>query len=61
MGLFGTDGIRGRYGDAPFDPVSLRRIGLAIGEVVRKQHQISRARVSQRVLIGRDTRESGPE
>jgi len=49
--LFGTDGIRGRVGEFPFDLVSLARIGCALGQVM----------AGTRVLIGRDTRQSGPE
>jgi phosphoglucosamine mutase len=53
MRLFGTDGIRGRAGVAPLDPKTVARIGASL----------ARARETSthpfRVLIGRDTRESG--
>lgn len=49
--LFGTDGIRGRVAEFPFDPVSLAQIGRALGQVM----------AGTRVLIGRDTRRSSPE
>ena len=52
--LFGTDGIRGVPGEYPLDNPTLVRVGLALGDYLRKQG--ARARV----LIGRDTRESGP-
>jgi phosphoglucosamine mutase len=52
--LFGTDGIRGVPGEYPLDNPTLVRVGLALGDYLRKQG--TRARV----LIGRDTRESGP-
>jgi phosphoglucosamine mutase len=52
--LFGTDGIRGIPGQVPLDDATLMRTGLALGEYLRK-HQ-----ARPRVLIGRDTRESGP-
>jgi len=52
--LFGTDGIRGVPGEYPLDDPTLARVGLALGDYLRKQG--TRARV----LIGRDTRESGP-
>lgn len=53
--LFGTDGIRGIPGEYPLDDATLVRVGLALGAYVRK------ADGSQaRVLIGRDTRQSGP-
>jgi phosphoglucosamine mutase len=48
MELFGTDGIRGEAGVFPLDPETLPWIGRAIGE-----------RLGGRILIGRDTRESG--
>src|SRR5271170_6929857 len=56
--LFGTDGIRGIPGEYPLDDATLERVGLALGE-----HLVSQARAQNarpRVLIGRDTRESGP-
>jgi phosphoglucosamine mutase len=51
--LFGTDGIRGIPGEYPLDDTTLERVGQALGKYLR-------AHGSQpRVLIGRDTRESG--
>jgi len=56
--LFGTDGVRGIPGTYPLDDATLERLGTALGEYLLKQSQ---AGASQpRVLIGRDTRESGP-
>jgi phosphoglucosamine mutase len=52
--LFGTDGIRGIPGEYPLDDATLVRTGLALGDYLRK------AGTRARVLIGRDTRESGP-
>lgn len=52
--LFGTDGIRGVPGEYPLDQATLVSVGLALGDYLRKKG--ARARV----LIGRDTRESGP-
>lgn len=52
--LFGTDGVRGIPGQYPLDDVTLERIGFALGSYLQTQSP------SQRVLIGRDTRESGP-
>ena len=52
--LFGTDGIRGIPGEYPLDDATLERVGLALGEYLRAQA------AQPRVLIGRDTRESGP-
>lgn len=51
MKLFGTDGIRGQAGVAPLEPGTVARVGAAL---VR-----SWAVDSPRVVIGRDTRESG--
>lgn len=53
--LFGTDGIRGIPGEYPLDDKTLERVGLALGLHLRRD----RGRPT-RVLIGRDTRESGP-
>ncbi|MCK6439074.1 MAG: phosphoglucosamine mutase [Planctomycetes bacterium] len=59
--LFGTDGIRARYGEEPLTPPILRRIGAAIAAVLDESPKQSRAKAPRRVLIGRDTRPSGPE
>jgi phosphoglucosamine mutase len=51
--LFGTDGVRGKAGEPPLDPATMRRLGSAL--VVALRHggeQVS-------FLVGRDTRESG--
>lgn len=50
--LFGTDGVRGMAGDPPLDPVTIARLGAALVRVLpHKDHG--------RILVGRDTRESG--
>lgn len=50
---FGTDGIRGRVGQAPITPDFVLKLGWAVGRAFRKQgHQ-------GRVLVGKDTRISG--
>jgi phosphoglucosamine mutase len=51
--LFGTDGIRGLPGEYPLDDATLERVGRALGKYVRAHGP------QPRVLIGRDTRESG--
>jgi phosphoglucosamine mutase len=51
--LFGTDGIRGVAGVYPLDPVTVHAIGVALGRDVRHHAQ-------PEVVIGMDTRESGP-
>jgi phosphoglucosamine mutase len=60
--LFGTDGIRGVPGEYPLDDATLDRVGLALGEYLNANGASSRPSqgVRPRVLIGRDTRESGP-
>src|SRR5512134_677493 len=49
--LFGTDGVRGVAGNWPLDPPTVARLGAA---VVR-----ARAGAPTRIVLGRDTRESG--
>jgi phosphoglucosamine mutase len=51
--LFGTDGIRGRAGEFPLDAPTVQKIGCAVVRAL--------GAASPRVLIGRDTRESGAE
>ena len=51
--LFGTDGIRAVAGEFPLDPGACRTLGGALVRLLRKRER------GNRVLIGRDTRESG--
>jgi phosphoglucosamine mutase len=52
--LFGTDGIRGVAGAYPLDPVTVHAIGAALAkDAVRQDPQ-------PEIVIGMDTRESGP-
>jgi phosphoglucosamine mutase len=53
--LFGTDGIRGKAGDPPLDPETMARVGAALVRARRENE----TRNGIRVIIGRDTRESG--
>jgi phosphoglucosamine mutase len=53
--LFGTDGIRGVAGSAPLDHKTAQAVGAALGEWIHQSAQEQRD-----VLIGMDTRESGP-
>jgi phosphoglucosamine mutase len=56
---FGTDGIRGRVGDAPITPDFVMRLGYAAGRVLAGiDHHLSRGE-HPAVLIGKDTRISG--
>jgi phosphoglucosamine mutase len=50
--LFGTDGVRGVAGTPPLDPATVTRLGAALVRVLPH-------RGAGRVLVGRDTRESG--
>ena len=56
--LFGTDGIRGVPGEYPLDDATLDQVAVSFGEYVVLHSKVHGA--SPRVLIGRDTRESGP-
>ncbi len=51
---FGTDGIRGRVGEAPVTPDFMLKLGWAAGRVLCKD-----AESSKFILIGKDTRISG--
>ncbi len=51
--LFGTDGVRGTPGEPPLDRPTLFRLGAAVAAACRGRSGPGR------VLIGRDTRESG--
>ncbi|MBM4422804.1 MAG: phosphoglucosamine mutase [Chloroflexi bacterium] len=53
--LFGTDGIRGTVGEWPLVPEFALRLGQAAGAVLA-----SRASKRPSVIVGRDTRQSGP-
>lgn len=51
--LFGTDGIRGRAGEPPLDTRTVRRLGMALVRALPSGGG------PVRLLVGRDTRESG--
>jgi phosphoglucosamine mutase len=53
--LFGTDGIRGKAHAYPLDAATMCKLGRALVHRFRADSQ------KPRILIGRDTRESGPE
>jgi phosphoglucosamine mutase len=54
--LFGTDGIRGVANEAPLTPDLAHRVGRELVATLAEQHGSERVRV----VIGRDTRRSGP-
>lgn len=54
--LFGTDGIRGVAGQAPLDARTIAALGIALGDDLKRRKLGEKA-----VLIGMDTRESGPQ
>ncbi len=55
---FGTDGVRGKVGDAPITPEFVMKLGYAAGEVLA-HHATLPGGEHPRVLIGKDTRISG--
>jgi phosphoglucosamine mutase len=52
--LFGTDGIRGVAGEFPLDKATAFAVGVALGRWVARTHS------NPEVVVGIDTRESGP-
>ena len=52
--LFGTDGIRAVAGESPLDPPTVFAVGAALGK------RLSAAGTPVQVVLGMDTRESGP-
>jgi phosphoglucosamine mutase len=55
--MFGTDGVRGPAGSFPFTPESLVALGRATAAVLLARRT---GRAAPRVLMGRDSRPSGP-
>jgi len=55
---FGTDGVRGRVGEAPITPDFVMRLGHAAGRVLLGRYPMPAGERPQ-VLIGKDTRLSG--
>ena len=54
MNLFGTDGVRGKFGSEPITPQTILKFGWALGSVLQEQ-------TDERceVVVGKDTRVSG--
>jgi phosphoglucosamine mutase len=56
---FGTDGVRGRVGEAPITPDFVMRLGYAAGRVLTSMESHLAPGTHPAVLIGKDTRISG--
>jgi phosphoglucosamine mutase len=59
---FGTDGVRGRVGEAPITPDFVMRLGYSVGRVLVARESVRghrKAGERPAVLIGKDTRISG--
>ena len=52
--LFGTDGIRAVAGEAPLDKRTIYAVGVALATKLAEKHK------PVRIILGMDTRESGP-
>jgi phosphoglucosamine mutase len=57
--FFGTDGIRGRVGEAPITPDFVLKLGYCAGKVLSRADVAPPHRDRPAVLIGKDTRISG--
>ncbi|MGY5394271.1 phosphoglucosamine mutase [Acinetobacter sp. NigerLNRRAM0016] len=55
MSYFGTDGIRGKFGELPITPEFALKLGFAAGKVLKKNSQKNKPIV----VLGKDTRLSG--
>ena len=58
--LFGTDGIRGTAGEYPLDPPTTFAVGVALAKWVLACDENAEVVIGPEVVIGMDTRESGP-
>lgn len=56
MSHFGTDGIRGKFGETPITPEFALKLGFAAGQVLKQQLRNGR---HAQVIMGKDTRLSG--
>jgi phosphoglucosamine mutase len=57
--LFGTDGVRGHFGEPPLDRPTVTALAVHLGSTLREQRSAEGA--PPRVVLGGDTRESTPE
>ena len=54
MSYFGTDGIRGKFGELPITPEFALKLGFAAGKVLKRN-----SKNKPLVVLGKDTRLSG--
>lgn len=54
--IFGTDGIRARFGQFPLDNESIIKLGLAIGQWAQEKYTSTKNDSMLNILIGHDTR-----
>ena len=59
MSYFGTDGIRGKFGEFPIHPQFLIKLGYATGKVLLANQAAPNENHRPNVVIGKDTRLSG--
>jgi phosphoglucosamine mutase len=57
--LFGTDGVRGVAGEWPLDPPTIARLGAAVVRTHGLARRVVPGHGAVRLILGRDTRESG--
>ena len=57
--LFGTDGVRGVAGEYPLDRPTVWKLGCALGRVLQEDALSGGGAEPVRIVLGRDTRESG--
>jgi phosphoglucosamine mutase len=58
--LFGTDGIRGRFGEPPLDRATVTALAVQLAATLRERRSAGDNGAPPRVVLGGDTRESTP-
>jgi phosphoglucosamine mutase len=61
VSLFGTDGIRGRFGQPPLDRETVARLAAELAATLREAPPAGVLREAPAVVLGGDTRESTPD